>query len=65
MKKYLPHLKKYLRHLAFIIAMFFLIEVLKHIVGNYVKGKTAEYFVGFITITFFLWKDNYFKRNKS
>lgn len=65
MKKFLPHLKKYLRHLAFIIAMFFLVEVLKDLARDYVSGKTAESFVGFITITFFLWKDNYFTRNKT
>ena len=63
MKKYLPHLKKYLPHLAFIIAMLFLMAVLEAIIKGYVIGDTAFQFVTFVTIIFFLWKNNYFKRN--
>ncbi len=60
MKKYLI----YLRHLAFIFAAFSLIFGVSQLMRGFkVEDSTFMLFMSVI-IFFFLWKNNYFTRNK-
>jgi hypothetical protein len=57
-------MKKYLPHLAFLFAIFLLIKSADFYQRWYSNLYWIYHLSGAIVIFFFLWKNNYFKRNK-
>ena len=56
----------YLKHLSFIIAIFSLVIGVDDATYNKFRWDDFAPYLGFsLIIIFFLWKNNYFKRNKS
>ena len=57
-------MKKYLPHLAFLFAIFLLIMSADYYQRIYSNLYWIYNLSGAIVIFFFLWKNNYFKRNR-
>jgi|TARA_B110000908_G_C10143333_1_gene397846 hypothetical protein len=58
-------MKKYLPHLAFLFAVFLLIMSAVYLQRSYSNPYWIYNLAGAVVIFFFLWKNNYFTRNKS
>ena len=55
---------KFFKHLAFLFAVFLLIMSADYLQRSYSNPYWIYNLAGAVVIFFFLWKNNYFKRNK-